>query len=148
MQKRFLLPQFVVFSPALLWDENDIIGNWHVWSNCGGNSNGLHLVLHPLFMGRHSMLHSVWESNICFILRIEIRKVAKILKTDSLEDENSIVTSFLLSRHSMPPRGRPFSRFHGQKHFTLELKVLLFSEDGLSLKFVHRHLKLLIYFDV
>ena len=38
------------------------------------------------------MLHSVWESNICFILRIEIRKVAKILRTDSLEDENSIVT--------------------------------------------------------
>ena len=31
---------------------------------------------------------------------------------------------------------------------TLDLKVLFFSEDGLSLKFVHRHLKSLIYFDV
>ena len=31
---------------------------------------------------------------------------------------------------------------------TLEQKVLFFSEDGLSFKFVHRHLKLLIYFDV
>ena len=53
------------------------------------------------------MLHSVWESNICFIRRIEIRKVAKILKTDSLEDENSIVTSFLLSRHSAA-KGKTF----------------------------------------
>ena len=31
---------------------------------------------------------------------------------------------------------------------TLDLKVIFFSEDGLSLKFVHRHLKSLIYFDV
>ena len=31
---------------------------------------------------------------------------------------------------------------------TLEQKVLFFSEDGLSFKFVHRHLKSLIYFDV
>jgi len=55
------------------------------------------------------MLHSIWESNICFILRIEIRKVAEILRSDSLEDENSIVRTFLLSRHSMPPGGRLFS---------------------------------------
>ena len=60
----------------------------------------LHLALHPLFTGRRGMLHSVWESNIFFILRIQICKVSKILRTDSLEDENSIVTSFLLSRHS------------------------------------------------
>lgn len=113
VQKRFLLPRFVVFSPeneqlALLWDENDIVGNWHVWSNDGSNADGLHLVLHPLCMGSHSMLHSIWESNICFILRIEIRKVAEILRTDSLEDENSIVRSFLLSQHSMTPGGRLF----------------------------------------
>ena len=31
---------------------------------------------------------------------------------------------------------------------TLELKVLFFFEDVLSLKFVHRHLKPSIYFDV
>lgn len=121
VQKCFLLPQFFVSSPEneqlpLLWDKNDIIGNWHVWSNGGGNADGLHLVLHSLFMGRHSMLHSIWESNICFIPRIEIRKVARIFRTDSLEDENSIVTSFLLPRHFMLPRERPFSWFHEQKH--------------------------------
>ena len=31
---------------------------------------------------------------------------------------------------------------------TLEQKVLFFSEDGLSFKFVHRHLKSLTYFYV
>ena len=62
-----------------------------------------------LYLRKDAVFHSVWESNICFILKIEIRKVAKTFRTGSLEDENSIVTSFLLSRNSMPPRGIPFS---------------------------------------
>lgn len=51
------------------------------------------------------------NQTFCFILRIEICKVVKIQRTDSLEDENCIVTSFLLSRHSMPPRERAFFFF-------------------------------------
>ena len=121
LEKCFLLPQFAIFSPeneqlALLWDENDTVGNWCVWFNTGGNTDGLQLALHPLFRGRRSMLLSVWDSNICFILRIEIRKVAKILRTDSLEEENSIVTSVKLSQHSLLSRERLFSWFHGLQH--------------------------------
>ena len=51
---------------------------------------------------------TVWESNICFILRIETLKVAKILRTG----------------------------------------MLLFSKVGPSFKFVHIHLKSLMYFDI
>ena len=80
--------------------------NWHVWFNTGSKRIAYILRCNLLFTGIKHL----------FILRIEIRKVAKILRTDSLEDENSIVTSVLLSRHSLLPRGRLFSWFHGLKH--------------------------------
>ena len=97
------------------------------------------------------MLHSILESNICFILRIEIRKVAKILRTDSLEDENCkklfTITAFYAAR------GKTFfpdfmDRNMERDACTLEPKGLFCSEDDLSLKVVHRYLKSLIYFDV
>ena len=53
--------------------------------------DGLHLALHPLFMGRCSIVFG----NQTFASFSGLKYIAKILRTGSLEGENSIATSFL-----------------------------------------------------
>lgn len=151
LEKRFLLPQFVIFSNvneqlALLWDENDIVGNWHVWPNAGGNADGFHLVLHPLFTGRCSMFHSVWESNILLYSQdwnMQSRQNSEdwLFRRWELHcNKLFTITAFHATK------GKSFFLFHWRKLGAY--KKCYFSLRMVSLKFVHRHLKSLIYFDV